>query len=343
MKIFKEFKAETREDIVKLLELSDAQEIRELFAYADGVREKEVGDGVHLRAIIEFSNHCVNDCLYCGLRKSRKDINRYRITAPEIIASVRKAAELGYKTVVLQSGDDLFFTADDICRLVEKIKKELDMAVTLSCGERSYEEYKSMRAAGADRYLLKHETANRELYDRLHPGQSFEMRRKILTWLKELGFQTGSGSMVGLPGQTLKDIAEDILLFKKMDMDMIGVGPFIPHGDTPLAGSSAGEAEMVLKTLAVTRIVTKNTHLPATTALETIDPLGWQKALECGANVIMPNLTPRKYREYYEIYPGKISAYETPVAGTSCVRNMIKSAGRTVSLGRGDSLKIKKA
>jgi len=333
----------TREDIVKLLELSDEREIEELFAYADGVRKKEVGDGVHLRAIIEFSNYCVNDCLYCGLRKSRRNINRYRMSSVEIIASVRKAAELGYKTVVLQSGDDLFYSADDICGVVEKIKKEFNMAVTLGCGERSFEEYKKMRDAGADRYLLKHETANKKLYDKLHPGQSFEKRLKILAWLKGLGFQTGSGNMVGLPGQTLEDMAEDILLFKKMDMDMIGVGPFIPHEDTPLAGSPAGTAEMVLKTLAVTRIVTKNTHLPATTALGTIDPLGRQKALDCGANVIMPNLTPQKYREDYQIYPGKICVYETSDDCASCVRSMIKSAGRTVSSGLGHSLKLKKA
>jgi len=339
----KEFKTETRENIVKLLGLSGVREIRELFAYADAVRKKEVGDEVHLRAIIEFSNYCVNDCLYCGLRKSRKDITRYRMTAVEIIASVRKAAELGYKTVVLQSGDDLFYSADDICGVVEQIKKEFDMAVTLGCGERPFDEYKKMREAGADRYLIKHETANEKLYDNLHPGQSFEIRLKILAWLKDLGFQTGSGSMVGLPGQTLEDIAEDILLFKKMDMDMIGVGPFIPHGATPLAGSSAGTVDMVLKTLAVTRIVTKNTHLPATTALGTIDPLGRQKALECGANVIMPNLTPQKYRKDYQIYPGKICVYETSDDCASCVRAMIKSAGRTVSQGRGDSLKIKKA
>ncbi|MEA2082206.1 MAG: [FeFe] hydrogenase H-cluster radical SAM maturase HydE [Elusimicrobiota bacterium] len=335
-------KTETSADIVKLLALTDERAIGVLFAYADAVRKKEAGDEVHLRAIIEFSNYCVNDCLYCGLRKSRKNLHRYRMTDEEILAAVRKADELGYKTVVLQSGDDLFYSADDISCLVGKIKNQFDMAVTLSCGERSFEEYKEMRAAGADRYLLKHETANKKLYEKLHPGQSFEMRLKILGWLKELGFQTGSGSMVGLPGQTLEDIAEDILLFKKMDIDMIGIGPFIPHGDTPLAGSSAGTADMVLKTLAITRIVTRNTHLPATTALETIDPLGGQKALECGANVIMPNLTPQKYREDYQIYPGKICVFETADDCASCVRGMVKSIGRTVSSGRGDSLKIKK-
>ncbi|MDO9514126.1 MAG: [FeFe] hydrogenase H-cluster radical SAM maturase HydE [Elusimicrobiota bacterium] len=331
----KAFKTETREDIVKLLKLSDEREIGELFAYADAVRKKEVGDEVHLRAIIEFSNNCVNDCLYCGLRKSRKGIRRYRMSGDEILSSVDNAVSLGYKTVVLQSGDDLSYGADDICRLIEKIKQDFKIAVTLSCGERPYDEYKRMRSSGADRYLLKHETADKELYTKLHPGQSFEQRLTILEWLKELGYQTGSGSMVGLPGQTADNIAEDILLFKKMDIDMIGVGPFIAHEATPLAGSPGGTAEMVLKTLALTRIVTKNTHIPATTALGTIDPMGRQKALKCGANVIMPNLTPQKYRRDYEIYPGKICVSETPDDCYNCVNNMVVAAGRSVAAGLG--------
>jgi biotin synthase len=329
------FKTDTKEDIVSLLSLPDGPILKELFDFADEVRKNEVGDEVHLRGIIEFSNHCANDCLYCGLRKSRKAINRYRMSAEEILDSVKEAVALGYKTVVLQSGDDLSYSAGDICRIVEKIKKDFGIAVTLSCGERNYGEYKMMRLAGADRYLLKHETSDRELYTRLHPGQSFEQRLRILGWLKELGYQTGSGCVIGLPGQSLESIARDILLFKKMDIDMIGIGPFIAHPDTPLAGSPGGSAGMVLKTLALTRIVTKNTHIPATTALGTIDPLGRQKALRCGANVIMPNLTPLKYRKDYEIYPGQICVAETSDDCFSCVTNMVVSLGRSVSSGPG--------
>lgn len=307
-----------------------------LFQQADRVRQAFCGEGIYLRGIIEFSNYCRCDCLYCGLRKSNKRLHRYRMPLEEIFQTAKKAKTFNCKTVVLQSGEDIAYKAEDLYVLIKKIKKELNLAVTLSIGERSRQEYEMMKKAGADRYLLKHETANPVLYKKLHPDSSFAERLRRLQWLKELGYQVGTGCMVGLPGQSVDDLAEDILLFKELDADMIGIGPFIPHPDTPLGNAKGGDLNTVLKVLAITRIVTKNTHLPATTAVGTIDPLGRQKALQCGANVLMPNITPQKYRKDYQIYPGKICIFEN-------AEKMVKSLGRTIASGFGHSLKKENA
>ncbi|MFA6599952.1 MAG: [FeFe] hydrogenase H-cluster radical SAM maturase HydE [Candidatus Omnitrophota bacterium] len=330
----------TKEEIVEELRREDPAE---LFHRADRVRREHCGDEVHLRGLIEFSNCCARGCLYCGLRKFNDGLPRYRMSSEAIVAAARDARKLGYPTVVLQSGEDPGFGVDQLCDVVSRIKKQTGCAVTLSVGERSYDDYKALRRAGADRYLLRFETSNPELFARLRPGCLFEQRVRCLDWLAELGYQVGSGCMVGLPGQTFVDMAADVLFMEGRNFDMIGIGPFIPHPETPLAGERQWPVDLVLRMVALTRIVTRNAHMPATTATGSIDPLGRQKALQCGANVIMPNVTPTQYRKYYEIYPHKICITEKPEDCGSCVSGMVLALGRKVGRGPGHTLKEKRA
>jgi len=310
-----------------------------LFQEADQTRKMYCGDEVHLRGIIEFSNYCKRDCLYCGLRRSNNKLTRYRLSVNEIFEISLKASDLGYETIVLQSGEDEYYGIEDLCRLVSRIKKELKCAVTLCIGERTFEDYKSFKEAGADRYLLKFETSDKNLFCQLKPDSSYEKRLECIYFLKTLGYEIGSGNMVGLPGQSVETLAEDILFMYNLDLDMIGIGPFIPHPDTPLKDSQCGSLIDTLKTVAVTRIVTKNTHIPATTAVGSIEIEGRQKALQCGANVIMPNLTPVEYREYYQLYPNKICLTEKPSSCRACLEGIVRSLGRTIAQGCGPSLK----
>lgn len=329
----------SREKLLYLLETDGRDEQQALFNAADTVRARYMGDEVHLRGVIEFSNYCRQDCHYCGLRSGNTKLNRYRLLPGEILSIAQNGAALGYKTIVLQSGEDPWYSADVLCQVVADIKEKCDVAVTVCCGEFSREDYARLKEAGADRYLLKHETANRRLYRELHPGMSFDERIRCLGWLRELGFQVGSGNMVGLPGQTLADLADDILLLRELDVEMAGIGPFIPHHHTPLARCTAGKLDLVLKVVALTRLVMPYVHLPATTALGSIDPSGRQKALIAGANVVMPNITPSKYRENYQIYPNKICITEEPDHCRSCITGIITSLGRKVAEGYGHSPK----
>ncbi|SHL03192.1 [FeFe] hydrogenase H-cluster radical SAM maturase HydE [Desulforamulus aeronauticus] len=329
----------TKEDIVTLLQALPGEEEEQLFQLADRVRQENLGDAVHLRGIIEFSNYCRNDCHYCGLRRSNKDIKRYRISQEEIIEAARHAAELGYGTIVLQAGEDLHYSGEQLADMIRQVKEVGDFAITVCVGDRSREDYELMRKAGADRYLLKHETADPELYTKMRPGTSLEERIKRLNWLRELGFQVGSGNMVGLPGQTVETLAEDILLLKELDVEMAGIGPFIPHHQTPLKDSPAGDLKLTLKALAVARLVLPKTHLPATTAVGTLHPTGRQIALNCGANVIMPNLSPAVYREMYQIYPEKAGSKEDADESHERITSLVKEVGRQISTGRGDSPK----
>lgn len=331
----------TKEELVYVLQPEDQEERELLFKKADEVRQNYCGSDVHLRGIIEFSNICERNCLYCGLRRDNKRLNRYRIPEEEILEAATGAYRLGYKTIVLQSGEDSWYTADRLCSIIRKIKEDLDVAVTLCVGERTYEDYRKFRNAGADRYLLKHETANEALYTMLHPGMSFRDRISRLEWLKELGYQVGAGNMVGLPGQTIADLADDILFMKRMDVDMAGIGPFIPHGNTPLGKASGGTLDLTLRVLACARLLMPLVHLPATTAVGTLHPYGREKALQCGANVVMPNITPSRYRKDYEIYPNKICVNEEPEHCRGCIQNRISSIGRTVASDYGHSLKLK--
>lgn len=327
-----EFHSLNREEIISLLKDDSIKE--ELFEAADRIRKEYVGDEVQLRGLVEFSNICKRNCLYCGLRSGNKNITRYRLQPEEIIELARKAKGYGYKTVVLQSGEDEFFTVEKVTYIVSEIKK-LDMAVTLSIGEKTYEEYKAYRDAGADRYLLRIETTDKKLYEDMDPGMSHEERKRCLSDLKEFGYEVGSGCLVGLPGQTIESLAEDILFFKEIDADMIGIGPFIPNDDTPLKDATGGDFELSLKVMALTRLLLPDINIPATTAMESINPQGRIIALKSGANVVMPNVTEGEARKWYALYPGKICVNDTPAHCRGCITGKIKGIGRDVSEGFG--------
>lgn len=306
-----------------------------LFERADEIRKQYFGNEVHLRGIIEFSNYCRCGCLYCGLQVQNDSIERYRMEPDEIIENARQAYEVGYRSLVLQSGEDPYYTADMISYIVREIKKIGDIAITLSAGEREYSEYAQWKKSGADRYLLKHETADEDIYNRLHPHSSFKTRLMCLNWLKELGYQTGSGFMIGLPGQTLDTIAKDILLLKELDVEMAGIGPFIPHPSTELRDAQTGSSLLTLKAVALTRILLKRPHLPTTTALEVSTGTN---AFSAGANVIMRKIEPHKYRRLYDIYPKPQKNEKSLLEERRDVENYIESFGRYVSDTRGDAV-----
>lgn len=322
----------THQEIIALLSTNDTAL---LFAAADRTRKQYVGDGVHLRGLVEFSSYCKNDCLYCGLRRSNQTAQRYRLTPTQIIETARKAVDYGYKTIVLQSGEDLWFSTDKLCEIISEIKK-FDVAVTLSIGEKKREEYAAYRAAGADRYLLRIETTDKVLYEKLDPTMNWKNRVRCLHDLKELGYEVGSGSLVGLPGQTVESLANDLLFFKKLPVDMAGIGPFIPHPHTPLKNETPqGHFELSLKMMALMRLLLPDINIPATTAMETLHPQGRLIALQCGANVVMPNVTEIEYRQKYELYPGKICTGESPAQCRGCIQHKIESIGRFVASGKG--------
>ena len=322
-----------RKEIIQLLSLP-AKYSPELFSAADKVRKEQVGDEIFLRGIIEFSNHCERNCLYCGLRKGNASLSRYRMTEDEILATAEQIKKTGVPTVVLQSGEDSFYSQDIICRLIERIRKETDLIITLSIGERALTDYKAFQQAGANRYLLKHETASLELYRYLRPGCEWENRLQCLRRLKELGFETGTGNMVGLPGQTPEILADDLLVMKYLDADMLGIGPFIAHPDTPLSGIGNEDIELTLRVLSLARLITRNTNIPATTALATLHPQGRLLALQAGANVVMPDFTPEIYKSLYDIYPGRKDVGPA-VEIISCLEKDFHTIGRTINYSIG--------
>lgn len=305
-----------------------------LFSLADKIRKENVGDEVHLRGLIEFSNICKRTCKYCGLRCENKDIDRYRIEPDDIIFYAQKAVDMGYKTIVLQSGEDEYYSRELLCKIIKGIKT-LDVALTLSIGERCFDDYKAFKDCGADRYLIRIETTDKELYKKMHPHMSFENRVRCLKDLGKLGYEVGTGCLVGLPGQTIESLANDILFFKEINADMVGIGPFIAHPHTPLKDCLNGDFTLALKVMALTRILLKNINIPATTAMETLNPNGRIIALQSGANVVMPNVTTTEYRAKYEIYPNKICINENPSQCYNCVSGKIRSIARSVSTGYG--------
>lgn len=321
-----------KRDIIRLL--SDEKNEKALLHHADEVRKRNVGDAVHLRGLIEFSNICRNNCLYCGIRRGNTKAVRYRMSPEEVVETARKAAVTGFKTVVLQSGEDLFFSASKMAGIIEKIKK-FDVAVTLSIGERSYEDYKTFREAGADRYLMRIETTDKDLYHRLDPEMSWDKRYECLLMIKELGFELGSGIMVGLPGQSLDSIADDLLFLKDLEVDMAGIGPFIPHPDTPLGKEAGGTLHLALRTMAIMRLLLPDINIPATTAMESLHPDGRIIALQSGANVVMPNVTEDEYRKFYELYPNKAGSSGTPFHCFGGIGEKIPAIGRTIGEGYG--------
>lgn len=326
-----------KEEIIALLSTNSFDQ--ELYKAADEVRQKFVGDCVHLRGLIEFSNICKQNCLYCGLRRDNNTISRYRLTPEEIIDFAQKAKSYGYKTVVMQSGEDSFFTTEKLVPIVKEVKK-LDLAITLSIGERTFEEYKQLKEAGADRFLIRIETTDQKLYKEFHPNMDFQNRLECLKSLKDLCYEVGTGCLVGLPGQTLESLADDILFFKEIEADMIGIGPFIPNPETPLKDSEGGSFEMARKIMAIIRLLLPDTNIPATTAMETLNPNGRILALQSGANVVMPNVTEGDYRKYYELYPGKICINDTPAKCINCISGKIKAIGRTISTEYGFRKKL---
>ncbi|GAB4289000.1 MAG: [FeFe] hydrogenase H-cluster radical SAM maturase HydE [Ignavibacteriaceae bacterium] len=328
-----------KDDIIFLLKLNEEKGIGKLFCKADQIRQKYCGNDVHLRGIIELSNYCEQDCLYCGLRRGNKSLKRYRMSKNEILDTARRIYDAGLKTIVLQSGEDSWFSKADLSEIISSIKNEMDVAITLSLGERTADEYEEWRKAGADRYLLKHETANPRLYSMYHQRQKLTDRIKNLLQLKSLGYQVGSGNLIGLPHQTTEDIADDILICKELNVDMASFSPFIPSPNTPYENKNAADPHLVFKTIAVTRIVLKDVHLPVTTALSTLYPSAREKALKVGANVIMPNFTPEPYRNYYLIYPNKNRIESVPDEMISSVKKLVNSLGRNIGVTRGDSLK----
>ena len=314
--------------------LKDNSKNNWLFNLADETRKKYVGKEVHLRGLIEFSNICKRQCLYCGLRAQNKALERYRILKDEILLYAKNAKAMGYQTLVLQSGEDDFYSADYLVEIIKEIKK-LDVALTLSIGEKSFEEFKAFKEAGADRYLIRIETTDENLYQKMHPKADFKKRLQCLDDLKTLGFEVGTGCLVGLPEQTLDSLASDILFFKEINADMVGIGPFISHKETPLKEAQNGDFTLALKVMALTRILLKDINIPATTAMETLNPKGRLIALQSGANVVMPNVTKKEYRKKYEIYPNKICTNEDPSQCRGCIEGKIKSIGRTIAKDKG--------
>lgn len=321
-----------------LIETDDKAAAELLKKYADETRRKFYGDKVFLRGLIEISSYCRNDCLYCGIRRSNRDADRYRLSREDILACCENGYELGFRTFVMQGGEDMYFSDEVIVPLIAEIREKYpDCAITLSLGERSYESYKRMKEAGADRYLLRHEAASEELYKKLHPSEiSLRNRKECLFALRELGYQVGAGFMVGAPFQTTDDIIADLRFLQELRPQMIGIGPFIPHHSTPFADEKRGTLELTLRLLGILRLLFPNVLLPATTALGTIAPNGRELGLMTGCNVVMPNLSPVKVRKKYDLYDNKICTGEEAAECRGCLQRRIESAGYTVANERGD-------
>jgi len=306
---------------------------------ANAVREKYYRRDVYLRGLIEFTNYCRNDCLYCGIRRSNPNAERYRLTEEEILGCCDKGYELGFRTFVLQGGEDAWFTDERLVQIIRQIKQNHDdCAVTLSIGERSRESYQKLYDAGADRYLLRHETANEEHYGMLHPAELSLKNRKQCLWnLKEIGYQVGAGFMVGSPYQTSAYIAEDMLFLKELEPDMVGIGPFIPHHDTPFRDKKAGTAEFTIFLMSLLRLMLPKVLLPATTALGTVSGDGRERGILAGGNVVMPNLSPGGVRGKYLLYDNKICTGDEAAECMACMSRRMERIGYHVKVSRGDA------
>ncbi len=311
---------------------------------ANAVRIARYGYDVYLRGLIEFTNYCKNNCLYCGIRRDNKEASRYRLTQEDILECCREGHELGFRTFVLQGGEDPYFTDERICAIVSAIRAQYpDCAITLSIGEKSRESYQAYFDAGANRYLLRHETANPAHYAKLHPAEmSCENRKRCLYDLKEIGYQIGAGIMVGAPFQTIDHIIEDIRFMQELQPDMIGIGPFLSHKDTPFRDEPNGGLALVLRLLGVLRLTFPEVLLPATTALGTMHPQGRELGLKTGANVIMPNLSPVSVRKKYMLYDNKICTGEESAQCRNCLNTRVESAGYHISMSRGDALRVRR-
>ena len=316
----------------------------ELREAADRVRRSVYGEDVYIRGLIEFTNCCKNDCYYCGIRRSNKNAERYRLSREEILECCAEGYDLGFRTFVLQGGEDPHYSDELICRIVSDIRKNYpDCAITLSIGEKSREGYKAYFDAGADRYLLRHETADAEHYSRLHPASmSLDNRKRCLFDLKEIGYQVGSGFMVGSPYQTTDNLISDLKFLKQLGPHMIGIGPYITHADTPFKEFKSGSLELCLRLISILRLMFPEALIPATTALGTIHPLGREMGLKAGANVVMPNLSPVSVRKKYELYENKICTGEEAAECRGCLERRVEAAGYRVVTDRGDNIAFRK-
>lgn len=328
----------TDSELKQLIESDKAENLAE---YADNVRQKYYGKKVFLRGLIEISSYCRNDCYYCGIRRSNKSAERYRLDYDDVMKCAETGYSLGFRTFVIQGGEDSALTDEYMCGIVSGLKEKYpECAVTLSLGERSSESYKRLKEAGADRYLLRHEAADNDLYSRLHPhGMSLENRKQCLYNLKEAGYQVGAGFMVGAPYQTTENIISDIRFLQELRPHMIGIGPFIPHKDTPFHDRKGGSLEYTLRLLGILRLMFPKVLLPATTALGTISPNGRELGLKTGCNVVMPNLSPVEVRKKYSLYDNKICTGEESAECRSCLQRRIESAGYIIADERGDCVK----
>ena len=336
--------ADTRDlsddELTLILECEDEDVNEYLFKRAREVRESIYGKDVYIRGLVEFTNYCKNNCYYCGIRNGNKCAERYRLSEEEIISATDSGYELGFRTFVLQGGEDMYFTDDKMCEIIRTIKKNHpDCAVTLSIGEREYDSYKKMFDAGADRYLLRHETANKDHYNMIHPKEmSYEHRMQCLKNLKEIGYQVGCGMMIGSPYQKTHHIVNDIRFIQSFKPEMVGIGPFIPHHDTDYKDEPAGSAKLTLRVLSIVRLVLPEVLLPSTTALGTVDPLGREKGILAGANVVMPNLSPTGVRNKYLLYDNKICTGDEAAECIRCMSLRVQKVGYNVVTSRGDHI-----
>lgn len=326
----------TKEEWIYLLDSKIDTEY--LFQRARKIQNEIYGKDVYIRGLIEISNYCKNDCLYCGIRCSNKNADRYRLSKDDILNCCDEGYKLGFRTFVLQGGEDAYYTDDLMCDIVKSIKEKYsDCAVTLSLGEKTKETYKKYKDAGADRYLLRHETANKSHYESIHPEKmSFVSRQKCLFDLKELGFQVGCGFMVGSPNQTNECLADDMIFLKKLNPHMVGIGPFISQKDTPFANKKNGSAEKTLILISLIRLLLPNALIPSTTALGTLDSQGREKGILAGANVVMPNLSPVSVRKKYSLYDNKICTGDEAAECRMCMQKRIESIGYKIAVSRGD-------
>ena len=330
----------TKEEWIKLIENRSHETASYLFEQARELQQHYYGNNIFIRGLIEYTNYCKNDCFYCGIRRNNLHVCRYRLTKSEILSCCDSGYEAGFRTFVLQGGEDGYFTDEKMVDLVSTIRKRFpDCAITLSIGEKSYEAYKAFFDAGADRYLLRHETYNEEHYRKLHPKSlSAANRKQCLFDLKEIGYQVGTGFMVGSPYQTAQNLAEDMMFLKELNPQMIGIGPFIPHHDTPFKNEPAGTLELTLYMLGLIRLFLPKVLLPATTALGTIAPNGRELGILAGANVVMPNLSPENVRKNYTLYDNKLCTDSEALEGKLKLEKQMNAIGYNIAVSRGDSL-----
>lgn len=333
----------SREEFIILLENLTEESSQYLFEKARNTSSRFFGNKIYTRGLIEFTNYCKNDCYYCGIRRSNSNADRYKLSVEEIMKCCVNGYSLGFRTFVLQGGEDPAYTDEDIVSIVENIKSSFpDCALTLSIGEKSYESYLKYFEAGADRYLLRHETANEEHYSMLHPkSQKLSERKECLTNLKKIGYQVGTGFMVGSPYQTYENIVDDLLFIKELKPEMVGIGPFIPQKDTPFGDKKAGTLELTLRLISILRLMLPNALIPATTALGTIDATGREKGILAGANVVMPNLSPVGVRKKYALYDNKICTGEEAAECRGCLQNRMSKIGYQLTVDRGDFSPVK--